>query len=263
MSTVIPSAAPSESDFNVVLIRRVAEALMGHDPDAFARLDVTAIGATVALRGTLVGEAARDLALVVARSTSGVACVIDGIVVRARPAAPPSTDVVTLTSAPVRAAWWERAVVPAALLAILAAIGAHTWSAAAAPSKPEPQAVVPVEGVALVDGKPAAGAKLTFHPLYAVGGMAERPTAIVGPDGRFSVGTYAEADGAPVGPYVVTMEHRPQTEAGESPPPPTEQVPPVFRSRFTSPLKAQIPNDATFVRLPPFHVAAARKTGKG
>jgi hypothetical protein len=258
MSADTRAAAPSDANWNVVLIRRVAEGLMAHDPDGFGSLDVTAIGATVVLRGKLVGEEARDRAVSVARSTTGVAAVIDRITVRAAPPPPPPATF-TITSAPQRDPWWQRATVPAVLLAIIAAIGAQQWSTAATPSVPEPLPVVPVEGVALFDGKPAAGAKLTFHPLYAVGGVKERPTAIVGPDGRFLVGTYAAADGAPVGPYVVTVEYRPSAVPADETAPPAEDIaPPAFRSRFTSPLKAYVPPDAPLVRLPPLDVAASQ-----
>jgi hypothetical protein len=257
------SQLPVQSDLNVVLIRRVADALMAHDPDRFARLDVTAVGGTVMLRGRLVGEQLRDRAVSVARGTPGAAAVIDGITLIAAPAAPPAVEAVTLISAPVRDPWWQRAIVPVVLIAITAAIGVQHWSAAAEPSAREPQPVVPVEGMALVDGKPAAGATLTFHPLFAVGGVAERPTATVGRDGRFLVGTYAAADGAPVGPYVVTLEYRPRGAADDaSAPPAAEPLPQAFRSRFTTPLKVNIPPDSPFVRLPTFHVAARREKGR-
>ncbi len=54
---------------------------------------------------------------------------------------------------------------------------------------------------------PAAGALVVFRP---VGGSAEDwpegyPRAIVGPDGRFELTTYEEADGAPAGEYAVLI----------------------------------------------------------
>jgi len=215
---------------------------MAHDPDGFGGLDVTAIGTTVALGGKLVGEEARDRAVSVARGTTGVSAVFDRITVRPT-APPPPQATVTITSAPVRDPWWQRAFVPCVLLSIVAAIGAQQWSAAATPAAPAPLSVVRVEGMALFDGKPAAGAKLTFHPLYAVGGVKERPTAIVGSDGRFPVGTYAAADGAPVGPYVVTVEYRPSAAPGKETAPPAEDIAPqAFRSRFTSILNYEAQN---------------------
>jgi hypothetical protein len=237
--------APSDADYNVVLIRRVAEALMGDDPDLFARLDVTAVESTVVLRGVLVGEENRNRALEVARHVKGVSKVVDRITLRAKPPVRAVVEV-TLTSAPQREPWWQRATVPAVLAALLAALGASPWISGTATPPREPLPVVPVEGFATIDGRPAAGAKLTFHPVNAIGGVKERPTAVVGPDGRYVLGTYAEADGAPAGPYVVTVEYRPQADAavgaagGDSP---------------TGPDLALIPGDATFVRLPPMHVA--------
>jgi len=63
--------------------------------------------------------------------------------------------------------------------------------------------LVPVKGVVKVEGKPAAGAVVTFH--LQDGGMNNSPaTAIAGPDGSFSL-TTGEAQGVKPGKYKVTV----------------------------------------------------------
>jgi hypothetical protein len=67
--------------------------------------------------------------------------------------------------------------------------------------------VTPVSGRVTVDGKPAAGAVVTFHPLTPTADAA-RPTARADEDGRFRLTTRAESDGAPPGEYRVTVAWR-------------------------------------------------------
>jgi hypothetical protein len=61
----------------------------------------------------------------------------------------------------------------------------------------------PVHGTVTVNGEPAAGAVVVFHPEG--GGMkAVPPTAVVAPDGTFTLAT-GDKPGAPAGNYVVTV----------------------------------------------------------
>ncbi|MFO0848389.1 MAG: hypothetical protein U0871_07525 [Gemmataceae bacterium] len=65
----------------------------------------------------------------------------------------------------------------------------------------------PVTGTVLVDGKPAAGAQVYLHPLFEERDrLPIHPLAIADDAGRFAVSTYNEADGAPEGEYVLTVE---------------------------------------------------------
>ncbi|OWK34997.1 hypothetical protein FRUB_09839 [Fimbriiglobus ruber] len=66
--------------------------------------------------------------------------------------------------------------------------------------------VYPVRGEVTVDGKPAAGARIFFHPEANLADpRALRPIAIVEADGSFRLTTYLANDGAPAGEYVVTV----------------------------------------------------------
>ncbi len=66
---------------------------------------------------------------------------------------------------------------------------------------------IPVTGVVYVDGKPAEGVQIMFHPD---GGMdQEQPTetkAMSDKEGKFAASTYELGDGAPVGSYTLTIE---------------------------------------------------------
>jgi len=69
--------------------------------------------------------------------------------------------------------------------------------------------VYPVTGQILVDGKPADGAFVVFHPQDG-GKDAPRPSATTEADGTFRLTTYDTGDGAPAGTYRVTIVWRPR-----------------------------------------------------
>ncbi len=72
----------------------------------------------------------------------------------------------------------------------------------------------PVQGRVLVDGQPAAGARVTFIPQGGSEAFRrERPIATTDPDGNFSLTTFLRGDGAPAGEYVVTVKWRTQAVA--------------------------------------------------
>jgi hypothetical protein len=64
--------------------------------------------------------------------------------------------------------------------------------------------VYPVQGSLIIDDRPAAGARIAFHPIDP-SVMALCPVGIVGPDGSFQLTTRAANDGAPAGDYIVTV----------------------------------------------------------
>ncbi|EAQ79751.1 hypothetical protein [Blastopirellula marina] len=74
------------------------------------------------------------------------------------------------------------------------------------PEEPRPE-LIPVKGTFAINGKPAEGAMLVFHPAngeeFDVRGT--RPRAIVGQDGQFSMTTYQSDDGIPVGEYDLSV----------------------------------------------------------
>ena len=66
--------------------------------------------------------------------------------------------------------------------------------------------VYPVQGQVLLEGKPAAGAQIVFHPVGNNSLAAIRPSGQVDSTGKFTLTTHAAGDGAPAGEYEVTVE---------------------------------------------------------
>lgn len=84
-------------------------------------------------------------------------------------------------------------------LAVLLAVGCASDSAGR-------KSVHPTRGSVFVQGKPAAGARVTFHPTTDAGlSRGAPPFAVVDADGSFAVTTYLAKDGAPEGEYIVTI----------------------------------------------------------
>jgi hypothetical protein len=69
-----------------------------------------------------------------------------------------------------------------------------------------------VTGQILYDGKPAAGVKVYLMPTSApmVPQIPANPRGVTGPDGRFSLSTYGEGDGAPEGGYQIVLVWPPE-----------------------------------------------------
>jgi hypothetical protein len=74
-------------------------------------------------------------------------------------------------------------------------------------SEPKLKPVFPVRGSVFVEGKPAVGAVVMFHPLPLGSGSTRSLTSrgTVGPDGNFRLTTYNTDDGAPEGEYAVAV----------------------------------------------------------
>jgi hypothetical protein len=75
----------------------------------------------------------------------------------------------------------------------------------------------PVTGQVLYDGRPAAGVEVTLLPTDApmVPRIPRNPHGVTGADGRFSLTTFAEGDGAAEGGYQVLLKW-PPTEKSEA-----------------------------------------------
>lgn len=74
--------------------------------------------------------------------------------------------------------------------------------------------VHPVRGEVTFEGKPAAGAAVTLHPLNVPEHPWTKPSAEVNEAGEFVVSTYKAEDGAPAGTYAVTIVWLPKGFAG-------------------------------------------------
>jgi hypothetical protein len=112
-----------------------------------------------------------------------------------------------------------------------------------------------VRGQILIQGRPAAQAIVTFHPVGA-NEDDPRPSAQTDEQGYFRLSSYAEGDGAPEGDYAITVTwfrslSRNPLEGDES----TRNVlPPRYANPTTSQLRATVaPGDN---ELPPLQVQA-------
>jgi hypothetical protein len=65
--------------------------------------------------------------------------------------------------------------------------------------------VYPVRGQVLCDGKPAAQAMVTFHPIEEGGSEAVHPVGYADERGYFTLTSYTTGDGAPAGEYRVAV----------------------------------------------------------
>ena len=74
-----------------------------------------------------------------------------------------------------------------------------------APLIPDREATSPVSGVLHVDGSPAAGVEVAFHPQDANAKIKYQITTTTDKDGKFSATTYESGDGLPAGEYKVTF----------------------------------------------------------
>ena len=72
-----------------------------------------------------------------------------------------------------------------------------------------------VTGQVLYDGKPVAGVEVTLLPTDApmVPQIPQNPYGVTGPDGKFTISTFAEGDGAAEGGYQILC-HWPKTAPG-------------------------------------------------
>ncbi len=67
--------------------------------------------------------------------------------------------------------------------------------------------VQPVSGQVLYAGEPAAGVQVYFMPLDApaIPQIPANPRGVTGPDGRFTLTTFTEGDGAAIGTYQIAL----------------------------------------------------------
>jgi len=100
--------------------------------------------------------------------------------------------------------------------------------------------VQPVEGQVMWNGKPLEGAQVVFCPQGDAAAGVSAPRARTGPDGRFHLGTYDKADGAPEGQYVVTVVDFPLLRTGSEAIPGPNVLPQKYANPKTSDLRAQI-----------------------
>lgn len=111
--------------------------------------------------------------------------------------------------------------------------------------------VFPTTGRVVFEGRPAAGAFLTFHPK-SDGGRTSPSTATAGTDGAFSLTTETKDDGAPAGEYAVTVTWSPPVKRGGELVAGPDLIPKRYGRVETTPLRATIAETAN--ALEPFEI---------
>ncbi len=143
----------------------------------------------------------------------------------------------------------RRWTLPSALLLVA---GLAIGPLACAPSEPR-KAVSPARGQVFLEGKPAAGALVVFHPVDDPTPNALDPRAVVERDGTFILSTHNAHDGAPPVRYAVTVHDvRNATEEGGPPAAASRRIPTRYANPTTSGLEAQVrahPDNAFTFRL--------------
>ncbi|MBA4018903.1 MAG: hypothetical protein C0483_17180 [Pirellula sp.] len=279
-----PSRPPLTSDMNLPLMHRVAETLMSFDAKAYRAIDVAASGSIVTLQGRVVGVEAHRQAVSLARSTSGVTEVVDLLrvtaargssvdlpLVRIEPGHSQSTSaaqqVDELHPQP------RRNLAIAGLLSVIVLASASSlWALGVvkfgeeekvivAPPRPR---VVPAEGSILYEGRPAAGARLVFHPYGDYRAVPQRSFAVADYEGRFHVSTFGSGDGAVPGNYVVTVDWIPPCPPGGDPEKYSDLgnvAPKRFQNLDSTPLRIKVVDTNAVVKLPPLNMSRGYGAG--
>ncbi len=280
------SRPPLADDMNLPLMHRVAEMLMSYDAGAYRAIDVAANGSIVTLQGRVAGADAHHQALSLVRSTPGVTEVID--LLRVTAARRSSVDLPSVRSesghaqSPHEAAAVEarqpqprRTLTIAALLGVivLASVGSlralgvvefGEEKRAVASPPPRPR-VVPAEGAIFFEGRPAAGARLVFHPYAFFGNEPRRAYAVADAAGRFHVSTFGTSDGAVPCSYLVTVDWIPPCPPGGD----AEKyadlgnvAPKRFQNVDSTPLRVKVVDTNAAVKLPPLHMSRGYGPGE-
>ncbi|MBN1911753.1 MAG: carboxypeptidase regulatory-like domain-containing protein [Pirellulales bacterium] len=96
----------------------------------------------------------------------------------------------------------------------------------------------PTQGIATFQGKSMQGAIISLNPIEGEAKAKDQlPRGIVGEDGTYTVGTYQDGDGAPVGRYKVTIQW---CEAPDPATGPDQAVPDRLKGRYANPAKSDI-----------------------
>lgn len=109
----------------------------------------------------------------------------------------------------------------------------------------------PVRGTVRVNGKPATGARVIFHPHDEE--IPATPFGVVDDEGVFELSTFLANDGAPEGDYSVTISWAPPLSGGSDPEMGEERLPSTFQDPHGSGIVVTIeaePND-----LEPFDIS--------
>jgi len=94
--------------------------------------------------------------------------------------------------------------------------------------------IYPVRGEVYLNGQPAAGALVHFHPVD--GELCSPAFATVNEDGSFELSTYGKNDGAEPGDYIVTLNWRDEQKVDDE----FVTGPDRFKERYSKPKVSEL-----------------------
>jgi hypothetical protein len=105
-------------------------------------------------------------------------------------------------------------------------------------------------GIVLFQGKPLPAGRISFIPDRSRGTAGRGASGIIGPDGRFTLQSYADGDGALVGFHLVAIESweevatpsvsRSEDDLPARPPPLKSRIPGRYNDHATSDLAVEV-----------------------
>lgn len=92
------------------------------------------------------------------------------------------------------------------ILVLFSVVALTVWTSGCGGGRPK---LIQATGTVKLDGKPLAGAIVSFQPVAAEAGGFQRPSsAVTDSEGKFTPGTFGEKDGLPAGKYRVAVQKR-------------------------------------------------------
>ena len=125
-----------------------------------------------------------------------------------------------------------------------------------------PLKTTPVSAQVFVDGEPALGLRVTFHPDPDTTELARSVETMSDQDGALVVGTYKRGDGLPAGRYYVTFKWMRSEGFGTQT---QDKLKGLYRSQALDPTTSDtmiIVEDDVPLDLPPFELSTKPKSGK-
>lgn len=131
------------------------------------------------------------------------------------------------------------------------------------PSRPIgeiPLKTTPVSGQVFVDGEPAWGLRVTFHPDPDTTRLARSVEVMADQDGMLVVGTYKRGDGLPAGYYYVTFKWMQSEGFGGAS---KDRLNGLYHSQALNPTTSDttiMVDDGVPLEIPPFELSSKPKS---
>lgn len=240
---------PQSDDSDNQLEAQLIAALAGTRIRAFRRISISVLQGVVTLRGEVGSIYTRELLLHTCGRISGVKKLYAKQLIVREEVLSQRRFLDVFESFDFRFRVGTPAVVTASLLMVVIGV-VCTWAGNGSGR----ETLYPAKGQVVFDGEAAPGAVVQLHPFERT--VPLHPRAVVGGNGSFQLGTYAEGDGAPAGEYRVTIVWTPVTEIGGEAYSSPNVLPSRYSNPATSPLTIKV--IAGNNEFPTFHLTTAK-----